>query len=1212
MRLLAIILGSVLAVLAVVALTLPWWLGAALAWWGPGWGVRFGAYERVGYARFRLEAVEFERARVRVTIDHLEGDTPLLWLWRRATGDVGPVRAGAWTVTVKPVERPPPADRARGWVPLRERLQRIADRLVEWIPVAEVGPGRVDWGRGALTFASATWRERVLRSPELGYRDLRAAVDVTTAAAAPWLVAVRADDLDAQVRVRSAGAELTGEIVWLEQRAPFSARFRPEGWLPETAGVVAEDWNLPAARVRLGAQYATVSGDARAEWREGRWRADVAGEGRPRDGSAAPPLRVKLQAHGDRSEAVVEALDVALPGATATLSAPVAVDRTGRLQTADSAFTFAVDLAELPWIDGRGALKGEGRIRPGAQGQLAIAFASEAEELSIGEASARHMRARGELIWPQLELTEIQLVGADGDTLRVSGAIDLRARTLRDGRARGRLARATLGAWAPPQPGFEGVELDVRAAGPWREPAHEGRATATGVEVTRLKPLGVEVQWEGRGTAVDEFRLVARAGESTITAAGSADAQHVRFSELQLRQGPNERFALVRPAALRWRPEWQLEPLQLRGPGAAAELEVTGGEEHRVTAALRGISTEWLRDWVDLPRAEWTLDNLTVGARWQDGPAVFAAEGLLTLRMGAGRAAQIATRMAGDAEGIEVESLRIGEGAADIVTATGQLPVVLRPEQRPVVRVDPQAPFALNAMTAPNPDLWEQLSDLLGVDIAEPEARARLSGTLQEPRGEARFRAQRIAPRPDRFAGRWPRIEALDFHLIAEENGIRLDQFSVAVDDQQIRARGWLPFDAAQWRDFVREPLRFAERGEFQLEVPDADMAAVAAYFPTYVAPKGRAQIDVTLAGAEGLRGFVRLKDAMLRPLGPLGVVQEINAELRLEGRSVTVQEVTGRVGGQLVTLRGRAELPRAGPPQLDFSLRGENLPFVRRAGLLMRGDLDLALTTPEGGVPRLGGRVRLRDSLFLSDVRALIPSGTKSAETRPPYFAIETPPLNRWRLDVRVEGERFMRLRTPVFNGTASARVRLAGTLGEPQAVGEAIIDEGVIRLPFASFTVRQGQVRLTTEQPQPQLWVTAATRRYGYDLRLELTGTAATPNLTFSSSPPLEAEQVLLLVMTGQPPNNEIATTDRQRAARFGAFFGQSLLGSLTGDPDSVDRLTISSGENVSEQGRETYNIEYRLSDQWSLTGEYDEFDDYYGGIKWRFYTKGGGDDE
>jgi translocation and assembly module TamB len=305
--------------------------------------------------------------------------------------------------------------------------------------------------------------------------------------------------------------------------------------------------------------------------------------------------------------------------------------------------------------------------------------------------------------------------------------------------------------------------------------------------------------------------------------------------------------------------------------------------------------------------------------------------------------------------------------------------------------------------------------------------------------------------------------------------------------------------------------------------------------------------------------------------------------------------------------LQGRAELPKGERARLDLTLKGDNLPFVRRTGLLIRGDLDLKLTGA-GNAASISGDVRLRESLFLTDVRALIPTGAKGSVHRPPYFSIEAEPLNSWRLNVGVNGERFLRLRTPVFNGTASARFRLSGTLGEPHIEGEATIDEGAVRLPFANFAVQQGQVRLSPEQLEPQIWITGTTRRYGYDVRMELSGSTSAQNLTFTSSPPLEAEQVLLMVMAGQAPQNEITTTDRQRAARFGAFFGQSLLGSIGGDASGADRLTISSGENISSQGRETYTIEYRLNPKWSLTGEYDEFDDYNGGFKWRFYERGG----
>src|SRR5262249_13881211 len=150
-------------------------------------------------------------------------------------------------------------------------------------------------------------------------------------------------------------------------------------------------------------------------------------------------------------------------------------------------------------------------------------------------------------------------------------------------------------------------------------------------------------------------------------------------------------------------------------------------------------------------------------------------------------------------------------------------------------------------------------------------------------------------------------------------------------------------------------------------------------------------------------------------PLGPLGVLQEINADVQMKGRSFELRSVSARSGGQPVTLTGKVELPDSGSPRFDLALRGTNLPFVRQAGLLLRGDVDLKLQSPASGDPRLSGTVRLRDSLFLSDVRSFLPQSGPTAAKRPPYFSVDTVPLNGWGLTVDVSGDRFLRLRTPV-----------------------------------------------------------------------------------------------------------------------------------------------------------------------------------------------------
>jgi hypothetical protein len=94
--------------------------------------------------------------------------------------------------------------------------------------------------------------------------------------------------------------------------------------------------------------------------------------------------------------------------------------------------------------------------------------------------------------------------------------------------------------------------------------------------------------------------------------------------------------------------------------------------------------------------------------------------------------------------------------------------------------------------------------------------------------------------------------------------------------------------------------------------------------------------------------------------------------------------------------------------------------------------------------------------------------------------------------------------------------------------------------------------------------------------------------------------------MVTAGQLPKGEFTLTPQQRAQTVGLFLGRDLL-SKAGVGDSAEqRLTVRTGEEITEHGRPTYGVEYKLTGRWSLEGEYDRFGDYNAGIKWRVYSK------
>jgi translocation and assembly module TamB len=197
--------------------------------------------------------------------------------------------------------------------------------------------------------------------------------------------------------------------------------------------------------------------------------------------------------------------------------------------------------------------------------------------------------------------------------------------------------------------------------------------------------------------------------------------------------------------------------------------------------------------------------------------------------------------------------------------------------------------------------------------------------------------------------------------------------------------------------------------------------------------------------------------------------------------------------------------------------------------------------------------------------------------------------------------------VRSTLFNGELSANLKLLGTLKDPVALGTVRMESGRVRFPFGNLRVQQGLVTTTSDNPYtPQISVIASSKQYGYDIRMEVTGSADAPVIQFTSVPPLASEQIVLLLTAGELPGREYTLTSQQRAQTAAVFLGRELLAKLGFGDVGEERLIIRSGEEISETGKPTYTFEFKLTDDWSVVAEYDRFGDYNVGAKWRFYSR------
>jgi hypothetical protein len=151
-------LALLFALVALGALALPLWFPWVLGPVAARAGVRYSSYEREGYGRFVLHAVQYRRHGVEFRAGRVEGLLPLGWLWERyaAPDRTTFVLVEAWSLrltseTQQASARASPTDRKTNSVVTVLREARTNLFLVEsWVPRAELRRGIVQLPSGQL------------------------------------------------------------------------------------------------------------------------------------------------------------------------------------------------------------------------------------------------------------------------------------------------------------------------------------------------------------------------------------------------------------------------------------------------------------------------------------------------------------------------------------------------------------------------------------------------------------------------------------------------------------------------------------------------------------------------------------------------------------------------------------------------------------------------------------------------------------------------------------------------------------------------------------------------------------------------------------------------------------------------------------------------------------------------------------------------------
>lgn len=1201
-----------LALLGLAVATLPWWLGGVLRHYGTPAGVTFSSYANVGYTRWAIEDVRWLESGIILEADRVEAPHPLVWWWRKSAASA--VSIDGVKLDLQSMEKSDPESEAKSAVTGPWSAVLAFHDVRPLLPPIEVS-------FVAVLFAN----QRELKAQDVVLRGLdfsiaEASIDSVSAALTvkmedPAKLGFGGDLLTFDVRGLSGDWSIVGNLSnrrpqseiqgqWHGQKFSAFAAFPNDQWFPEMGNIVARDWEIPGAEVGLGDYYQMLNGNLEIRLNGERVsNVNLTLQGQPLAAGEYPPLSIGIHGSTDMESAEVESLQVSMPGLLLASDNPFTISRDSLNDGAVSHLRVNANLAEFPMIDGHGTLDGNLKLTTRRDQWPLMEFALNGSDLSYGKSPRVSGIIGVDLAWPRWEVSTLKIEDRSGSELRIKAIGDGIERRIELGQWDATIRPGSLDQWLSGQAVTLGEILTTgEFSGTLNELNHKGVFMMENAVMESLNPVSLNGEWKGQGAKLDG-EVSAISGDGRLLLSGELREAAAQL-ELEVAHGDEPVLWSRTPFGVTWSDGISIKNLNMEGLGLdlqSAGMDLKSGD---ATVSLLSPDGSWLADWWVEPPTVPLLQELVADVSWSDAGIAGSVDfrGEIPVSESVTVEAQLSAKS--DGQSLVVSAGRFGWEGEPIAQMDGTLPIRLK-RNAPYWEIDDRGVIDARMVLERSPKLWQEVAQRSRVHVENPSFDLALSGTWARPAGAGQLSVSRIVVAPMKGESAWPVITEIEAQLIDDGSGLEVEPLTARFDGQLITMRGRLPFTPGEWQALSEEPLRyFREQGHGSVSIPRANLAALAKFVPDMLVPTGEVDLALEYSPDQGVNGQITLDGAVTRPLGPLGALQDVTASLQFESRGVEVMEISALVGGQPLTVSGNAQWPESGSVVFDLALAGKNLPLVRNTGVLLRSDLNLRIRSDASGAGEVSGAATLRDGLVLVDVRSLVPRGGGAVVTarRPPYFSVEVAPINRWGLDVEVSGERFLRLRTPVITGTASVDGRLLGTLETPRMIGEITLDEGELRLPFARLSVDDAYARLTEADPyDPEIRLEAVGQRLGYDLTMELSGKASEPRLNLQASPLLSSEEVLLLVMAGVTPRQSGQGRAANRALKLGMYLSQGVLGELFGT-DENERLSVSSGEKLSRQGKETYRFDYDVADRWTLVAEYDEFDHYNAAIKWR----------
>lgn len=309
--------------------------------------------------------------------------------------------------------------------------------------------------------------------------------------------------------------------------------------------------------------------------------------------------------------------------------------------------------------------------------------------------------------------------------------------------------------------------------------------------------------------------------------------------------------------------------------------------------------------------------------------------------------------------------------------------------------------------------------------------------------------------------------------------------------------------------------IGLTERAPLNLDVSGkVDLALLSTAYPGWFS-SGAINVDGRIGGTvktPDLRGVAHLANASLGRRGFFTSLSNVNGDFFFDVDRVTLNNITGRMGGGTVQAQGTALLKDGSIDAMNVRFDANDLRFRYPEGLRTVLDGTLILRGP-WIAPLLEGSLQIQSMSYRSSFEEFLAMLTQR------NVGGEPSPVNRLRLSVHVEGSRNITITNQLADVEARIDVDIQGAVDDPALTGHVEASGGTLVFQGNRYHITRGNIDFIDPlRIEPVIDVQAESEVRDYRVILGVTGRGQQLHMNLRTDPPLPELEVVSLIAGGR----------------------------------------------------------------------------------------------